>query len=220
MIERGRLEDLMSAMAQGDGAAVFALYEEFGGRIAGAVRAMLRRRGVMSVSADDLDGLVVDSCLALQDVAAAWRADGGALPWRWARHRIEAVVGSFVGQHADEADEAVMARLAWHDAAAIGPADEPDLLELLVRLVPTGEMAVLVREALERSGSARDQRLLLEVKVQEALGDRSPATSVAPLFGMRPAAVRQQVHRVKQRLRLLATAEPRFAPLAALPLVA
>ncbi len=220
MVEQGRLEDLMRDMGQGDGAAVFALYEEFGGRIAGAVRAMLRRRGVRSVSADDLDGLVVDACLALQDVAAAWRPDGGALPWRWAHQRIEAVVGSFVGQHADEVDDAVMARLARLGAVVPGPVEEPDLLALLSRLVPAGAMAVLVREALHRSGSERDQRLLLEVKVQEALGDRSPANSVAPLFGMRPAAVRQQVHRVKQRMRDLAAADPRFAPLAALPLVA
>jgi hypothetical protein len=219
---RADVAELMRRLSEGDTGALLELHDRHGSRIVGALRSMLRRRGVEWLERDDLDGLLVDACLALVDVAGRWDPAGGALPWVWARHRLEAVVDRHVGQHADELDAERSATLERLDAGAPAPpCDEPDLLDLLESLTAgAGGQAALVREALSRAGTVRDQRLLLEVRVQESLGDRSPAATVAPRFDMQPAAVRQQVGRVKRRLRELAASDPRYAGLADLPLVA
>jgi hypothetical protein len=219
---RADVADLMARMAAGDQAAVFCLVERHGTRLAGAVRAMARRRGVEWLHREDLDDLVVDAAMALLDVAEAWDPAGGALPWVWARHRLEAVVDRFVGQHHDslDAERAASLERLMPEAPPPGPGCEPDVLDLLAHLGSGSELATVVRDALAQVGSRRDQRLLLEVRLQESLGDRSPAATVAPRYGMQPAAVRQQVRRMKHRLRRLAASEARFAPLADLPLVA
>ena len=54
--------------------------------------------------------------------------------------------------------------------------------------------------ALQSVASERDRRVFLEVAVQEASGDPSPANTVAHMFGLRPAAVRQIKCRVRRRL--------------------
>ena len=51
-------------MAGGDQAAVFTLYLEFGDHVAALMRRELRRLGVQHVEPDELDGLVLDGCLA------------------------------------------------------------------------------------------------------------------------------------------------------------
>jgi hypothetical protein len=68
--------------------------------------------------------------------------------------------------------------------------------------------------------SERDQVIFFETAVQSALGDRSPAATVAGLMGIRPEAVRQQARRVRLRVQRLAADEPRFAVLADLSVVA
>ena len=71
----------------------------------GRGRAHLAELGVHDVERDEVDDLVLDVCLMLADVAAAWRADGGASPWQWAWHRVRGVVSGWVGQHADTLDD-------------------------------------------------------------------------------------------------------------------
>jgi hypothetical protein len=78
----------------------------------------------------------------------------------------------------------------------------------------------LVWEALLTVASARDRALFLEVLVQTSLGDRAAAATVADLVGMKPDAVRQQSSRIRRRLRDLAAANPRYADLADLAIVA
>src|SRR5438132_11248909 len=95
----------MALMAAGDQAAIFMLYGEFGAPLAGLARRELRRMGVERVDPDELDGLVMDACLALFDSAGSWDPDGGALPWNWARQKLAALASGFVGQHADSLDE-------------------------------------------------------------------------------------------------------------------
>ena len=80
--------------------------------------------------------------------------------------------------------------------------------------------ARLLQEALGTVATARDRELFLELRIQELLGDRSPAVTVGALLGLNPEAVRQQHRRVRLRLRLLAESDARFAELAVLPLVA
>ena len=215
-----RLTELMERMGRGDRAAVFALHAEFGDRLAGVLRRKLRRRGIDAIAREDLDGLVVDACVAIADVASAWRPSGGALPWSWAHHRLEAVVQRYVGQHTDPLDDARLALLADQPAPRAAAGDEAEALDLLDDLAATDPVCGLLREALGRSGTERDQRLLLEVELQQSLGDRAPAATVATMFDMRPDAVRQQVRRVRTRLRRLVADEPRYAALAQLPLVA
>ena len=206
----------MARLAAGDRTAAFTLAVAFSGPIGAAVRAHLATRGVHDVDRDELDSLVIDVCIMLADVAGAWRADGGAAPWQWAFHRVRQVVSGFVGQHADALDEGLLDV----PAPAPAPGDEPDVMALLDGLAGQWPLVALVREGLEAVASARDRRILLEVELQAALGDPSPAVTVAAERGMQPAAVRQVVSRTRRRLRGLAQGDERFAPLAHLPLAA
>jgi hypothetical protein len=212
-----RLRVVMAAMAAGDRGATFDLYAEFGGPIGATVRRLLRRLGVDTVPREELDGLVIDACLELQGCAESWDPDGGAVPWVWAERRLLAVVSRWVGQHADAIDDK-------HEVIDIvvtssgAPSAEPSPLELLARLDdPTCR---LLREALASIASVRDQTILLEVGLQRSLGDTSPAVTIGPHVGLRPDAVRQVLRRLRQRLSALAAAEPRYAPLVDLELLA
>ncbi len=213
---RERLEDLMARLAAGDRSVACVLALEFSGPIGATVRAHLGDLGVVDVERDELDGLVIDVCLMLADVAGAWRPDGGASPWHWARHRVRTLVASWVGQHADPLDDALL------EAEGLPPApgDEPDLGEVLDQLAAQLPLVALVREGLRTVASPRDRALLLEVGVQGVLGDPSPAVTVAALHDMTPEAVRQVLSRARRRLRRLAADDERFAPLADLPLAA
>jgi hypothetical protein len=215
-VRRQRLEELMDRLAAGDGQVACVLALEFSGPIGSAVRAHLADLGVADVDRDELDGLVVDVCMMLADIASSWRTDGGATPWHWARHRVRTVVGRWVGQHADPLDEALLEVAAPPPA----PGDEPDLGAVLDRLAAELPLVALVREGLDVVATARDRAILLEVGVQGVLGDPSPAVTVATLRDMTPEAVRQVLCRTRRRLRRLAEDDERFAPLADLPIAA
>jgi len=107
---RDELVEIMGRLADGDETAAFSLYEMFGDRIAGTVRAVLRARGLVLVR-DDVDGLVLEACFAIAAVAGAWSPDGGALPWVYARRRIENSVDRVVGQRTVPLDDALVASL-------------------------------------------------------------------------------------------------------------
>lgn len=212
-----RLRVVMAAMAAGDKGSTFDLYAEFGGPIRATVRRLLRRLGIESAPAEDLDGLVIDACLELQGCAEAWDPEGGALPWVWAERRLLAVVSRWVGQHADTLEDRgeVVERMV---AATIGASSEPSTVELLAGLDhPTCQ---LLSEALAAVASDRDRTILLEVGLQRSLGDASPAVTIGPSVGLRPDAVRQVLRRVRVRLSALAESEPRYAPLIDLALLA
>jgi hypothetical protein len=217
-----RLATVMGAMGAGDRAAAFALYSEFGAAIAATVRRELGRRGVEAVPRAEVDGMVMDVCLVLLELAGAWSPRGGALPWIWARHRVANIADTWVGQHADSIDtERHAVTLDRADAPPAACSEDADVIELFGRLAGEHRMCGLLRDALELSGTSdRDQRLLFEVGLQRSLGDRSPAVTVAAQFGLRADAVRQQVKRARDRVRRLAEAEPRYAPLAELALLA
>ena len=206
----------MQRLAAGDGTAACVLALEFSGPIGAAVRAHLAELGVHDPDREEVDELVLDVCLMLADVAGAWRADGGASPWQWAWHRVRTVVSGWVGQHADELDEALLDRAE----APPAPGREDDLELVFDRLAAAVPVVALVRDGLVEVASPRDRRLLLEVALQAALGDPSPAVTVAHERGMTPEAVRQAVSRTRRRLRRLAEDDDRFAPLADLPMAA
>lgn len=199
--ERQRLGHLMAAMAAGDGAAVFMLYDEFGDRIATVLRRHLARMGVHRVEPDDLHGLVIEACLALHEVAGGWDPHGGALPWTWAERRLAQLASRFVGQHADPLDDDDPPRELAAPSPGMGPhhVDRPVMLTLdeLARRDP---VVALVRQAAEETLSPRDRAVFLEYRIQHESGDPSPAETVAALFGMTAAAVRQVACRSRRRI--------------------
>jgi DNA-directed RNA polymerase specialized sigma24 family protein len=225
----GELAEIMSELAAGDETAVFSLYERFGDKIGGTVRAVLRARGLTLVH-DEVDGLVLEACLAIAGVAGAWSPDGGALPWVYARRRIENCVDRVVGQYtvplddylrAVEDGEAGYPPFTPPGGHAPLPVDDRSLAQALEEMSPGDDRCRLLHDALDRAAvSPTDRELTLQYAAEQGSGNRSPATTVAAMFDLRDAAVRQRVHRSKRRLRAVAASEQRFAPLADLPLLA
>lgn len=212
------LIEVMAAAAAGDSSSVFALRESFGPEIERAVRGVASRRGVR-LSADEADQLAIDAALELFRLAKAWDPTFGTPPWVWARHRVAALVDAHIGQHTRplELVEGVLAEVAAPPAAS---GDEPSVVEVIEQVAAEDASVALVWEALRTVASERDRAVFLEVLVQASLGDRAAAATVGALLGMQPEAVRQQVSRIRRRLRDLAAANPRFADLADLAIVA
>jgi hypothetical protein len=212
------VEAIMARLAAGDSAAIFALAEHHGHRVAGVVRRQLRTCGMEVVHPDDLQSLVLDACMELHAVAAAWRP-GGALPWWWAEGRIRGVVNRWVGIHADALDE------HWSQAERelepAAPSTEDSLAEAFARLVAEDPRVELVAEA-ARAARVDDVALvcLLDYRIQQGQGDPSPAHTLAERYGTTPDAMRQRICRGRRRLRQVVATDPRFAVLADLELVA
>ena len=77
---RDRLAVLMAGLAQGDLQALFAFHAEFGTTLAGVLRRELARLGRHEVPPEDLDGLVLDACMELAEIAGSWRAERARHP--------------------------------------------------------------------------------------------------------------------------------------------
>ncbi|MGH9151387.1 MAG: hypothetical protein ACRD03_03055, partial [Acidimicrobiales bacterium] len=201
-----RLVVVMAAMAAGDRAAVFSLYLEFHGHLAGFMGRELRRLGVENAPAEEVDGMVMDACLALFECGGAWRPDAGALPWTWAARRLAGVASQWVGQHADglAADRTEVAADGEGTASGVGAVDDEAELDVLGRLAAVHSGCALVLEALEQVASRRDQAIVLELRSQRAAGDPSPANTVAHRHNVSPDVVRQAACRVRTRLARLA----------------
>jgi DNA-directed RNA polymerase specialized sigma24 family protein len=226
------LVGIMARLAEGDEAAVVTLYERFGDRVAGTVRAVLRERGLTLVH-DEVGGLVLDACLAIAAVARAWSPDGGALPWTWARRRIERCVDRLVGQRTVPLDEHLhvvesqaagayaYAGSGGHGGRAGLEADDGrPLCTALAGLSATDARCRLLDDAFDRAAvSPLDREVCLQYAAEQHTGNRSPATTVGAMFALKEPTVRQRVRRSRERLRRLAAADTRFAPLAQLPLL-
>jgi DNA-directed RNA polymerase specialized sigma24 family protein len=224
-VARGDVElvAIMARMGEGDEAAAVTLYERYHGPIAAAVhRAARHRRG--RIDPRDVDAVVMDVCFELATVAARWSPKGGALPWVWARHRVANVVDRFLGPWVEPLDDGRLAAVADVDDRLVEgaePAADGSLLDALDRLVPDLASARLLAQALDEAAiSPRDRELWFEYQYEKHSGNASPAATVAPVFGMREASVRQAARRARQRLLRLVATDDRFASLADLPLLA
>ena len=212
------VESIMARLVAGDGAAVFTLAEHHGHRVAGVVRRQLSRCGVDVVSRDDLQSLVIDACMALRDVAPAWRP-GGALPWWWAEGRIRALVIAWVGVHADSIDD------HWSDVDDVEPAAaasfEESVAATFARLVDEVPLVGLVAEA-ARAARINEISLMcmLDYCIQQDQGDPSPAHTLADRYGISPETLRQRICRGRRKLRYVVDTDPRFAALSDFELVA
>lgn len=212
------VEAIMARLAAGDAAAVFTLAEHHGHRVAGVVRRQLARCGVDHITRDDLQSLVIDACIELRHVAAAWRP-GGALPWWWAEGRIRAVVNGWVGVHADSLDD----HLDWveTDEPSQALSFEDSVAETFARLVAEVPLVGLVAEA-ARAANVDDVALvcLLDYSIQQGQGDPSPAHTLAERYGVSPETLRKRISRGRSRLKVVVATDPRFAALADFALVA
>ena len=224
-VARGDVElvQIMARMGEGDEAAAVTLYERYHGPIAAAVHRVARhRRG--RIDSSEVDAVVMDVCFELKTVAARWSPEGGALPWVWARHRVANVVDRFLGAWCEPLDdERLIAFVDLDERAVEGaePGADGSMLGALDRLVPDLASARLLSEALDEAAiSRRDRELWFEYQYEKHSGNASPAATVAPVFGMREASVRQAARRARQRLLRLVATDDRFAPLADLPLLA
>jgi len=194
-----RLEEIMAALAAGDRAMVFALVEEFGTELAAQVRRVARDHN-RSLTSEELNDLVMDSAFVLADVASAWKPDGGALPWTWARGRVRAVVFAeiFGPYPIDPADLAVE-----EDPEVSSPVrvttTEPDWSGVFSDLASKDRRVAELARALE-GVSARNREVFIQFRLQKQ-SDPSPANTVGEMFGLTSDNVRQIVKRVRNRLR-------------------
>jgi DNA-directed RNA polymerase specialized sigma24 family protein len=232
--ELDELTGIMSRLAEGDEAAVITLYQRFGDRIAGTVRAVLRERGLTLVR-DEVDGLVFDACLAVAAVAKGWSPDGGALPWTWGRRRIERCVDRLLGVRTVPLDEHLHMVESRYAAVGVGvgvggwagdggetrgEGGRHTLSRALAARVAVDSRFRLLDDAFDRAAlSPLDREVCLQYAAEQHTGNRSPATTVGAMFALKEPTVRQRVRRSRARLRQLAEAETRFAPLAQLALL-
>lgn len=197
---RARLEEIMGQLADGDEAMVFALVNEFGTELARQVRHIARTAG-RALSQEELHNLVLDSALALSDVAKAWRPDGGALPWTWARGRVRnAVFAELFGPFpVDPGDLA-----ADDDPEGSSPVGrlthEPDWSGVLSDLADCDPETARFVEVFDHI-SERDRLVYLEFRLLQSVDSPSPAETVSEMTGLRADNVRQIVRRVRQKLR-------------------
>ena len=197
--------EVMARLAAGDMAAMTTLMDRWDRPIKAALRRIARDRNVR-LRAEEVDEMLVEAVLVLQRVAGAWSPEGGAMPWIWARHRLANVVDEFLGQLGTSFDAGTELHLAAPPPTVA--CEEVDVEEVLARLAREGSIAgeryrqiEYLQVALRAVASDRDRRVFLEVEVQAAAGDPSPANTVGQLFGLQPAAVRQIRCRVRRKLR-------------------
>ena len=216
-----RLTGVMARMAGGDAAALEELYIGFGNPIRSLIHKELRRLGVRSVDSAEVDGLALDVCTELFRRAASWDPSHGVAPWTWARLRVRAIVGAYVGQFTDPLPEGGPADVDAPVAAPQANADDEDIVDTFERLAALrNDLRLrLLAEALNRVSRPAQQEILFEVRMQAGQGDPSPAATVARAKHLKPEAVRQTCKRLVDRVNDLAATDPYFAPLADLHLL-
>ena len=210
---RARLVTIMRHLAEGDAASIWMFYEEFGRDVLGAVRAQAAARR-FALSADDLDAVTLDACLAIAEEACAWRHDAGALPWVWAGRRIAAIVNDHIGMHTRILDDS-----ATEIVGGAATLDDRDAIALLEALAGRNPLCLVLRQALSLVASPVNQALLLEYQTQLAQGDGAPSHTIAERYGLTPSAVRKRVQRTRERLRVAAAGDPALRAVGELALV-
>lgn len=183
---------VMARLAAGEQRAVWELHALAEQPLRRMLRAEARRIDIR-IGEDDLLDLTLDAAIDLGRLAKAWHP-GGALPWVWARRRVAGLVHQHVGVFADELNES---HVELEQPAPIPSVDDPrEVLRALARRHP----AARTLEDRLASVSDRDAEIWLGVQMEKAVGNRSPAVTVAIDHGMQPDAIRKVVQRVAERL--------------------
>jgi len=205
-LDHATLVDVMNKMAAGEGAAVAELVDAFGGHLAKSVGGILKSMGRSDLARNsaDMDYLVWTAAIVVFDRAGRWDPRGSR-PWVWAHRSIRAEVVSWMGH------PRVVFDPRFHVSAGCdtGPAGADISLRSLAS--SHDEIACWLA-AVEDVANDRDQRVHLEYQTQKHLGDRSPANTVASMFDLSPANVRQIDKRVRLRLAAHQFAASEIAP--------
>lgn len=185
---------LMNEMAGGSTDALFEFIDVFRDdleRVVAGILASLHRRDVTR-RPDEVGSLAVSAALVIFNRAGSWRCDG-ALPWIWAYRSIRAEVVAAIGHPTVEFEPQVHASSAM---VPVGEVADIDLRDLAERHSPIAAWLA----AVEMVANERDQAVHVEYQVQKHLGDPSPANTVARIFDLTAANVRQIDRRVRQKL--------------------
>lgn len=187
-----RVAAAVDRIRRDDPQGIWDLHELARPALRGMLAAEARRVGAW-LGRDDLESLAVDAILALVDVIGPWRP-GGALPWRWGRHRVLAVVHQHLGTFTRPLDEEVEALPAPPVVATVDES-RAALRSLAARHAGARQLEEQLAALPERHGD-----LWLAFQMEKGSGNSSPAVTVGAEQGMQPAAVRKAVQRVNERL--------------------
>jgi DNA-directed RNA polymerase specialized sigma24 family protein len=220
---REQLARIMAAIPH-DEAAVVTLFIHFGDDIGRVVHHLVLRhlasRPGRRLPDDEVDDLTLEACFELARVAGGWRADGGALPWVWARARIERVVADHFGPlTVPLADDDDLAATGLDRAAAAAVHDDGSFADALATLAEGDSQCALLLTAIDEQLGRDEAEVLFRYRVQQQAGDPSPAHTVGHELGLRPPTVRKRVSRARQRLADAVATDPRFASLDGLALL-
>lgn len=190
---RDAVAAVMARIAAGEREAVWELHDLAEPFVTRILRAETRRLD-LRIGDEDIFDLTLDAAVDVAKLARSWKRDG-ALPWVWARRRVTALIHGHVGTFARELDES---HLEIEAPATAVPVEDPRrALRALARCDPSAHK---LDERLSTEVSDRDANIWLDVQIEKAAGNRSPAVTVAAVHGMRPDAVRTVGQRVGERL--------------------
>ncbi len=207
------LESTMAGMAAGDAAFLFVFIEQFGPTVRWVVRRIVEEMGRHELVRNDgeLDGLTLDACDVIFLRAGGWRP-GGARPWVWAHKAIRAEVARSIGHRTVELVEGLDDLAGEADSRNGGAVVDlaGDDLGVLIGRHP---QVRLLDEAIRAVGTPAHQEIYWEYRLQQGLGDPSPADTVGRRFGKRPATIRQICKRHGDRVWAKVCDDERFAEL-------
>jgi hypothetical protein len=210
------LESMMAGMAAGDAAFLFAFIDTFGPKVRWVVRGIVEGMGRHDLlrNVGELDGLTLDACDVIFARAGGWRP-GGARPWTWAHKAIRAEVARSIGHRTVEFES-----VECHDddlAGEAGPRSTGAVVDLagddLDVLISRHPRVRLLDEAIRAVGSSTHQEIYWEYRLQQGLGDPSPADTVGRRFAKRPATIRQICKRHGDRVWATVHEDERFVEL-------
>jgi hypothetical protein len=208
---RDPLNQMMAGMAAGDAAFLFAFVEAFSHKVRWIVRSILEGMGRHDIvrNSDELDGLTLDACDVIFRRAGGWKP-GGAAPWNWAFKAIRSEVARSIGHRVVEfnTDDDRDSEVESHGDVVFDLAVD-DLSVLISRHPRVGVLDRAIRSV----GSERDQHVYWEYRIQQGMGDPSPAHTVGARFGLNPDNVRQLCRRHGQKVWALVEADPAYAEL-------
>lgn len=206
------LDALMARMARGDSAALFLFVGRFEPQLRSCVLSIALEFGRRDAVAtpDERSELVLVAAMVIFERARSWRP-GEARPWVWAHRAIRSAVACYIGHATAGIDVDLLVDRVAADAVVTRP--DGSAVELVLQLAERDERAAAWWQAAAEVGSERDRMVYLEYEVQQALGDPSPAVTVAGFSGLRPDHVRKIVQRMRARVGRAIEGDDRFAAL-------
>ncbi len=206
-----RMAEIMSRLVAGDMEAMFDLTDEYGARIRGVVRHIVKATGRTDIlnDHDEIAGLTMEAVLLVIRHAPSWNS-AGSPPWIWLRTAIKAAIWSGIGHRTIELEE-------WQQAKKQiqGPGPSPRALGLadvarMARIRP--ELDLFLR-VLNEETSDRDVHVVLEYELQKAEDVRAPSETTAILTGLTAPNVRQIASRAKKKMLARVTTDEELAVL-------